>query len=273
MLTNLKLIFIHGVSDQSTNYSKALFTGILGACRTQLTAKGMAPLDIDDTLRKVVHHEVLWSDLTTDVTNRYLQLAAPQSRFFWGVLARRIDPLAIQIMQYIKDKGDKPTGAMNILRDVHNDVERILDFTDVGEDVAADTGQNVIFISHSLGSVIAFDYVMGFRKPFKLKRGVTVPSFITMGSPLPLFTTAMGHPDSDLLLPPYVKTWVNIRSPRDGIARPMRPFFRHIPIQEYEVDTHFFPMAAHTGYWRDDQTANLIAFEVIRALGLGETTP
>lgn len=266
MLTNLKLIFIHGISSQTTNYSQVLFDRVLVAARSQLAMQGVVGTDADAILRKLVHHEVLWADLTTDVTNRYMQLAYQKPRFFWNHFTRGVDPLGIQIMQYIKDKGDKSSGPMNILREVHNDISRILGFTDIGEDPQPEAGQHALIIGHSLGSVIAFDYAMGFRKPFSLRPQVTVDSFITMGSPLPLFTSAMGHPDSDFVLPTNVHKWVNIRSVRDSLARPLRPFFRNIPIEDYEVKTGFHPLGAHSGYWKSRQTAELIAYEVLQAL-------
>jgi hypothetical protein len=269
MIHNLKLIFIHGISEQTTNYSQGLFARILAACRAQLRAQNLDDATINATLRHVVHHEVLWANLTTDLTDRYLQLAYEKAPVFWGRFTKPIDPLALQIMQYIKDKGDQHSGPgpMNILRNVDQDIRRILAETDIGEDPAPADGQHVIFIAHSLGSVIAFDYVMGFRPQHRLHPSVTVDSFITMGSPLPLFTSAMGHVDSDFVLPPNVRKWVNIRSRRDGIARPMRPFFRNIPLEEYLVSTRFLPLPAHTAYWNDAGTASLIAYEVLQALG------
>ncbi len=265
MLSNLKLIFIHGVNDQTTNYSQDLYAKILASCRLRLRTRGLSQSDIDDVLRRVVHHEVLWADLTTDVINRYQQLSGGMP-FFWGNFTRKVDPLGVQIMQYIKDKGDKQTGPMNILADVDNDMRRILKADDVGEDTSANDGQNIIFVAHSLGSVIAFDYAFGFRRKHRLNPKHSVESFITLGSPLPLFTAAMGHPDSDMVLPPHIKKWVNIRSIRDGIARPMRPFFRNIPIEEYKVTTSLFPIGAHKAYWHDEQTAQIIAYEVLHAL-------
>jgi hypothetical protein len=87
-----------------------------------------------------------------------------------------------------------------------------------------------------------------------------------MGSPIPLFTSAMGHPDSDLTLPPQIKKWINIRSPRDGVARPMKPFFRHIPIDEHLVRTSFSPLSSHDAYWTDAATADIIAAQIISSL-------
>ena len=107
---------------------------------------------------------------------------------------------------------------------------------------------------------------MCFRKECQINPNVTVRSFITMGSPLPIFTTAMGHPDSDMMLPPHVKRWVNILSLKDGIARHMKPFFRKIPLIEHYVSTGLFPIQAHNGYWKDKGTASIIADEVLLAI-------
>lgn len=267
MLSNLKLIFIHGINSQTTNYSDCLFQGALKACRIKLKLKGLSEDKISDILNRVVHHEVLWADLTTDLTNRYCQLEYQKMRFFWGNFTRKVDPLAMQIMQYIKDKGDKATGPMNILKEVDDDIQKIFFQTNIGEYKPGEDKQ-AIFIGHSLGSVIAFDYVFCFRDKCRLDQNVNVHSFITMGSPIPLFTSAMGHPDSDLILPPNVKKWVNIISPRDGIARYAKPFFKNIPIDEKEVHGGFFPIQAHGGYWKSKQTAMVIAQEVINALGV-----
>jgi len=268
MLNNLKIIFLHGVNNQTTNYSSTLFRKIMTTCRTILTAKGYNEETIHTILTKSVQHEVMWAQLSTDLTNRYLQLEyGNNTHFFWDVLKKPIDPLFIQIMQYVKDKGDKKSGEMSILRAIHNDFKNIFSHKDIGID--ATDADHTIIVAHSLGSVIAFDYVMGFRKPFaihNLNKKIRVNSFITMGSPIPIFTASMGHPDSDLVLPFFVNKWVNILSPRDGIARRMQPFFRNIPIQEYEVSTGFLPLNAHTGYWNDDLTAEIIALEILEAL-------
>ena len=78
----------------------------------------------------------------------------------------------------------------------------------------------------------------------------------------------MGHPDSDLKLPHNVNKWVNILSKNDGIARYHKPFFKEIPIEEHLVNTGFFPLQAHAGYWKSNKTAGIIADEVLNALEL-----
>lgn len=295
MLTNLKLIFVHGVNEQTTNYSHGLYEMVIEICKERLEHSGHRETDIE----RIVQHEVMWANLTTDLTNRYEQLASQQvpykvSLFFLSIcpfalllflmrvhffrkriapwlkqkIIQGIDPLAIQIMHYIQDKGDKQTGDMNILKDFDANIKRIFSKSneDVGYDPPPGEGKNSIIIAHSLGTVIAFDYVMRFRKDCALDKDITLKSFITMGSPIPIFTTAMGHPDSDIKLPENVKRWVNIINPLDGIARPITLFFRNIPIIEREVSFGYDPIGAHTGYWKDRRTAELIADEVLQAL-------
>lgn len=265
MLHNLKLIFIHGVVAQNTDYAQVMYDKILSRCRRQLQASGKSREAIE-ALVAVVEHEILWANFTADLTNRYLQLAYPTTPWFWGKITKPLDPLMVQILEYVKDKGDERTGVMNILAGVDKEFERIFKYSDIGADPAPHEGHNAIIIAHSLGSCIAFDYIMGFRKTHRLSRRINIKSFITMGSPLPIFISAMGHPDSDLTLPSNVHRWVNIRSPRDGIARSVKPFFRKIPIEEHTVSTRFLPMAAHKSYWSDDATVSIIAREVLIAL-------
>jgi pimeloyl-ACP methyl ester carboxylesterase len=179
----MRIIFLHGINAQTTNYSEALYRRVLAACRAALTAAGHTQDQIDATLRRLVHHEIFWAELTTDLTNRYLDLAYEHPNFFWNILTNSVDPLGLQIMQYIKDKGDKTTGAMNILRAVDADFRRLFATPDVGEDNTSQAHQHAIIVAHSLGSVIAFDYIMGFRPSHSLSGGVIVDSFITMGSP------------------------------------------------------------------------------------------
>lgn len=299
MLNNLKLIFVHGVNEQVTNYSHILYQNIIEICRADLKRRGHKDTDIE----KIVQHEVLWADLTTDLTNRYQQLTTSEKKFsalwvillsifpLWSLplfmriafirdkltpwlrqkLIAGIDPLAIQIMHYVKDKGDKSkgNGDMNILKDFDKHIKRIFSKSneDVGYDPVSREGKNCIIVAHSLGSVIAMDYVMRFRKDCALDPDIKVKGFITLGSPIPLFDSAMGHPDSDLELPTNVKRWVNIINPLDGIARPITNFFRKVSIDEKTVSFGYDPIGAHTGYWNDPKTAKIIAEEVLAALG------
>lgn len=266
MLANLKVIFIHGVDHQTTNYSHRLFQRVLTQVQKKLKHRGLPDAEIRGLCDRIVHHEVMWADLTTDLTNRYCQLQYQKSRWPWTSLLKGVDPFAMQIMQYIKDKGNKESGPMNILREVDQDIQKIFLQTNIGPFVPGHD-KHAIVVAHSMGCVIAFDYLFCFRDPCRLDPSVTIHSFITLGSPLPLFTSAMGHPDSKLKLPPNLKRWVNILSTQDGVARYTQPFFKEIPIDEKNLFTGFFPIQAHAGYWRSNRVAGWIADEVLTALG------
>lgn len=77
------------------------------------------------------------------------------------------------------------------------------------------TGQGGrVVIGHSLGSVVAFEFVR--RHP-----GYPVDLLLTLGSPLGLRTVRALMPDPGYgadRLPPNVGGWVNVRDPRDPVA-------------------------------------------------------
>ena len=158
-----------------------------------------------------------------------------------------VDPLVVQIMYYVKDKGHKK-GPMSILKDIDYDFNK----------ACSNKPDKVVILAHSLGSVIAYDYVFGFRK-YKLNPKICVEALITLGSPIPLFTSAMGYVDNKITLPKNVKRWINILDPDDGVARYCKPYFRNIAIEDRIVNTSWAPLSAHAGYWKAKGVADVIA--------------
>jgi hypothetical protein len=246
----MNLIFLHGVNQQVTGYSSSLYNLVLKAYKKLLVKNGLKPQEAQDKANQLVQKELLWADVTTDLTNRYLTLEfGPKKRsFLCNLIAPGIDPIVIQILYYLKDKGDRASGTMNILGRVDAKFK----------EYQKDGMKECVIVAHSLGSVIAFDYVFGFRK-YMLDPSVTVKAFITLGSPIPIFTTSMGHTESDLKLPSNVKQWINILDKDDAIARYCRPFFKNIDIREIEVDTGMNPIRSHGYYWYSKPTAKKIA--------------
>ena len=247
-MTNI--IFIHGINYQTTGYSNWLFQNILCQYGKILKKQGIVENEIEQKKAQFVQKEILWADVTTDLTNHYLNLEYElygKKKGFWNWASKKIDPLALQIMYYIKDKGDKASGEMGILEKIDKSFKAITQET-----------KDTIIIAHSLGSVIAFDYLFGFRK-HSLSQDTNVLYFITLGSPIPIFTSAMGHVESDLELPANVKSWHNLYDNEDGIARRCKPFFSKIDVKDTGVRTGFFPISAHVKYWQNKQTALKIA--------------
>jgi len=246
----INMIFIHGINYQTTGYSNWLFQNILKAYGNILKKQGVAEDEIEQKKAQFVQKEILWADVTTDLTNRYINLEYElygKKKGFWNWASKKIDPLALQIMYYIKDKGDKASGEMGILGKVDQAFHSI-----------TQESKDTVIIAHSLGSVIAFDYLFGFRK-HALSSDANVLSFITLGSPIPMFISAMGHAESDLVLPENIKSWHNLFDNEDGIARRCKPFFSKIDVKDTSVRTGFFPISAHVKYWQNKQTAFKIA--------------
>lgn len=245
----IHLIFIHGVNLQTTGYSTSLFQLILQAYEKKLRRQGVKPQQALEKARGLIQHEILWAQNTTDLTNRYLtlQFELDKKPGKWNFIKETVDPLVTQILFYVKDKGHKK-GPMTLLKAFDCDFK----------DLAFTPKDKLVFIAHSLGSVIAYDYLFGFRK-YKLNPKLDVAGFVSLGSPIPLFSTAMGYPENDVQLPANVHHWVNIIDPDDGVARHCKPHYPLANVEDVAVNTGWTPIGAHLHYWQSKATAEIIA--------------
>jgi len=254
----ITIIFIHGVGDQSTNYSKKFFDKISKSYIRCLQKKGKTNTRAREMANNLIHKEILWADITTDLTNRYRQLQYTSRRKKHNLqrLKNWIDPLMIQIMYYIRDKNITKKRTMRILERIQRKIQGY----------RFKSTDKVIIIGHSLGSVIAFDYIFGFRKKYKLSKKINVDLFVTLGSPIPLFITAMGHPQSTKSLPKNINKWVNILDRRDGIARFFQPHLRKSKVKDIEVKTGWHPLkvGAHSKYFKCNKVSEIIANELTK---------
>lgn len=253
----VNLIFIHGVSVQTTGYSNTFYRNILKFYKEKLFKNKLAKKETEAKAQELVQKEILWADTTTDLTERYLtlQFGLNKRPGKWNLIAKSVDPLVIQIMFYVKDKGDKKTikkGHMSILKEIENAFKK----------ACSNKPEKTVIIAHSLGSVIAFDYVFGFRK-YRLDPKINVEALITLGSPIPMFTSAMGYVESKVKLPANIRRWINILDPDDGVARYCKRYFKNIKVEDIEVNTGWLPLSSHANYWRDKEVAELIADKLI----------
>ncbi len=251
-MTNL--IFVHGINYQTNGYSNVLYQNILKFYIKGLLKNNLSEPQAQQKAQGLIQKEIIWANVTTDLINQYLtwQFEISKRHSWWNFIPRAIDPLVIQILNYVKDKGDKDTGLMTILKAVSEGIER----------ACSNNPDKVVFIAHSLGSVIIYDYLFGFRK-YKLNPNINVEAFITLGSPIPLFTSAMGHVENTMFLPANVKRWINILDPDDGVARYCQRYFKNIPIDEIDVNTGWNPLNSHVNYWENRKVAKLIAGKLI----------
>lgn len=226
----MKVISVHGVGEANTNF----------ACDFHTRVQRLIP-DAD-----VSYDNIVWSDATSGIVSKYSYLSEKRP-FFWGLITKYVDPLAVQILHYMKNKKD----VNNIISDFDRDFRRAL-----GKE------RDVVVVAHSLGSVIAFDYLFGFadKKP---PEGLRV-SLVTIGSPLPIFWAGMEHFKVPKL-PKHITRWTNIYSKRDPIGAPVMPY--GADAWDVEVKTHFLPIRAHVGYWKNARVAEIVAEEASYAGG------
>jgi pimeloyl-ACP methyl ester carboxylesterase len=86
-------------------------------------------------------------------------------------------------------------------------------------DQARKEGRPVILVAHSLGAVVAYDYLSTRADTGLVERLVTIGSLV--GSP-DLRRLLIGGDEADTLTrPPSVKSWINIRNDNDWFAAPI----------------------------------------------------
>jgi hypothetical protein len=134
-------------------------------------------------------------------------------------------------------------------------------------------------IGHSLGSVIASDYVWDRTRhvepPYHLPgHHLSLKNMFTLGSPLAIYAlrdnpgaderTLAESLDSPIRVDPDGGTWVNIYDPHDPIAFPLQPIRSYdragvidCPVRAGSWLTAW-NAASHVGYWRSTEVAQVI---------------
>lgn len=124
--------------------------------------------------------------------------------------------------------------------------------------------QNLTFVSHSLGTVIASDFVWEEEKPAGfLGQKAFLSNFFTMGSPLPLFSLQFGGPDifsKPISIQDPLGRWVNIYDKGDPIAYPLKPLnesYDKTVLKDHEVKVGMFGVS-HVKYWTHRKVHSII---------------
>lgn len=162
----------------------------------------------------------------------------------------------------------------------------------------AGPGAPLVVISHSLGTIISSNYFYDLTRPRRLvsaavreemntrttplERGETLTYFVTMGSPLALWSLRYEDFGTPLPMPPaglardyprlaQVAAWDNFYDPDDIIGYPLKTLnaaykktvTRDLPVNAGDLLTSWNP-ASHIGYWTDDDVTKPIAERLVK---------
>ncbi len=209
-------------------------------------------------------HPIDYSDVALDAKKAVFKRAFPQFGIppkWWqviGLLRYFMTFFIGDVVIYASSEGE------NLIRDkVFHDIDTIIQ-----EDAATFS-----IVAHSLGSVIAYDYLYNvFGKNEAERRRVRddgkqqLRHFFTMGSPIGFFllrrTDLLDEQKRSLLPNPIGLSetghWYNFYDKEDIIAYPLKNFFPTI-VEDVQVQTGDLVYNSHMDYWKDEEVAAKIA--------------
>jgi hypothetical protein len=118
----------------------------------------------------------------------------------------------------------------------------------------AGQGREIVLVSESMGSVIAFDLLRSEADRYPLR------AWLTLGCPLRLLVRSGRRPaDLGAITPGSVGAWLNLYAPCDPIAAPIASIFPTYPVQDERIDGSGGLLRAHANYWTNPRVTRLIA--------------
>jgi hypothetical protein len=124
--------------------------------------------------------------------------------------------------------------------------------SDVLEKATQDYDETIL-VSHSLGTVVAFDVLREGAERYQISR------FFTMGSPLrKLVRLRQRSSDLGAISGTTVPFWRNLYDTTDAVADAIGPAFPDYPIQDVFIQVATAPVPSHD-YWRNEQVLDMIA--------------
>lgn len=261
MSMNIAVLYIHGVHNHKPNYADWLHGEILDETDLVLPASsGFTP-------GQVFKAEVHWGDLFTPQV-KVLDTSLFGDDTSWDWLRRFTGESVGQALAY-----QDPNSPMYAA--VHQRV------ADALADLAEKAGPTarLIIVAHSLGSMIASNYIWDLQHgkpkvqigPAPLGRMETLSGLVTMGSPLALDALRYPNlgmpPDIQGSVVPVKKTmWVNLYARADALGWPLRSLNHDYALQVDEdiaVRTTWWPWgatpASHLGYWKSSDVVQHVA--------------
>jgi hypothetical protein len=286
MAKALNILIVHGIGwgERGKNYARPLQQNI--GREFERAVKRLRLRDVDhrdSSAKRALRFEpVYWSPITQDPQNALLDLM--KLRGFrpmnWLNLTYQVRK---QLVGLLGDVIAYESGGDNrVYEAIHKRVDdsvRSLDDHSTG-DRDDDGYAPLTIIGHSLGSVIASDYVWdhtrGAAEPYHLADyRLSLKNVVLFGSPMALYTlrnnpgadkkTLADSLDSPIQVDPDGGLWLNMYDRQDPIAFPLRPIKSYAEVGVIDCTVQSgnwltsWNIASHTEYWNSEEAARIIA--------------
>ena len=270
----LAVLVIHGIGEAREGYADRLVQGVeatLGsALRSVLPAEEFPPMS-----GLLTWAPARWDQHVTvqqDALRRALERDIPAVRFrgswwrWWEPLLRRtLFGLRARVVPFVSDllAYQRADAKELIYRELDAAVSRLASRT-------APTPTPLSVIAHSLGTVIASDYLWDRTHPNSPQRlsGLQLANFFTLGSPMAFYALRYAGGveafDQPITMAWPGGCWVNCYHPDDPLATPLRRLnaaYEQAVLQDAEVRSGTL-LKAHTSYWSDPAVHRIISHKL-----------
>lgn len=277
----LKVLIVHGVGWGSGGraYARPLQRNISDAFEQTIARLRLRKVSRSETRanRALQFQAVYWSTVTQSPQDALISLLRLGG---WRAL-RSINPFYMARKQMVSLLGDViayESGPKNsVYAAIHGRVNESVEA--LARDVTAGERAELTVIGHSLGSVIASDFVWdstrGADQPYHFRdHPFTVKNMVLLGSPMAVYAlrnnphadrkdiaAALGSP---VEVDPDGGLWLNMYDPQDPVGFPLHPIRSYaemgvidVPVRAGGRLTSLTPLS-HVGYWRCIEVAQAI---------------
>ncbi|HEY2924768.1 MAG TPA: chemotaxis protein [Candidatus Eisenbacteria bacterium] len=271
----IAIAFIHGIGRTDPGYSAAMQRTLMRRFASRIGA------DAPNAQAELVFEEINWSAALQYREDRLWRTLVPAGPMRYRRLRRFLVDFAADAIAYQPAPSDR-TAYDAIHRQVAAGLARLAE--------RAGPRAPLCLVAHSLGTVIASNYVYDLVKPHNsfmcpsvralingtpLERGETLARLFTLGSPIalwslryPRFGEPIRFPMPALAQhhPGLEAAWINLYDPDDVVGYPLRPLnagYRAAVTEDRPIDvgsllTRWNPLS-HVGYWDNGRVADAIA--------------
>jgi pimeloyl-ACP methyl ester carboxylesterase len=286
MAKALNILITHGIGwgEGGKNYARSLQQNIGREFERAVRRLRLRDVDKrDSSAKRALRFEaVYWAPVTQDPQNALLDLMKlkgfrPMNWLNLTYQARK------QLVSLLGDVIAYESGGANLVyKAIH---ERVDDCARTLSERSADDQDDhgyapLTIIGHSLGSVIASDYVWdhtrGAVEPHYLTdHRLSLKNLVLLGSPMALYAlrnnpsadkkTLAVSLDSPVQVDPDGGLWLNIYDRQDPIAFPLRPIKSYADVGVIDCTVQSgnwltsWNLASHTEYWNSPDVARLVA--------------